>query len=152
MLCAPNIISMNIVKHVGWSAGQTKSQMKECFFHVGKVVKCLTSAQHPTCWLGKCLCVLLLIHEPVCCFTILPYLLLTIFSLSFLCSLSNIVLIPSSSLCFPLMSCIPFISLCSCGIVLLLGLSIFIVLFIGGGGCLWIWSRMVSSESVLYVC
>ena len=58
---------------------------------------------------------------------------------------------PFSSLCFPLMSCIPFVSLCSYGILLLLGLSFVIVLFVGGGGCLWIWSRMASRVSV-FVC
>ena len=68
-------------------------------------------------------------------FTILPHLVLTLFSPSFLCLLSDTVLM-SSSLCFPLMSCILFVSLCASGIILLFGLSFVIILVVGGGGCL----------------
>ena len=127
--------------HARWSVGQTKSQMRKCLFCAEKVVKHLTFTQCPTCRPGECVCVI--IHTQACLvfFTILPH----------LCLLSDIVLMSSSSLCFPFMSCIPFVSLCASGIILLFGLSFVMIFIVGGGGCLWVWSRMASSGSV-FVC
>ena len=70
-------------------------------------------AQHPTCQLDECLCTIPYTWDFLVFFTILPYLVFTIFPPSFLCSLSNIVLEHSSSVCFPSMACIMVVYLCS---------------------------------------
>ena len=134
MLCAPNIISMEYSESC-WPVGQkvTQKVFLSCW-KGGKMFQLLHSTQHVS---QANVYVLLLIHESGF-FTILPYLVLTIFSPLFLCRLSNIVLVHSSSLCFPLMSCIQVVTLYSYGILLLLDLSYVIVSFVGGGGCLQI--------------
>ena len=103
------LIVLIAVKHVRQLAGQTKSWMKKCFICAGKVVKHLSFAQHLTCWLGKCLCCLYMSLSGF--FAILLYLVLTIFSSLFLCSLFDIVLEHSFSVY--LLSCLVYcLSLC----------------------------------------
>ena len=137
--------------HVRQLASWSKSWTKKCFFCAEKAVKHLTFAQCLTCWLGECFCIS--VHTWACLifFYNFPHLVLTIFSPSFLCFLSDILFMSSSSLCFPLVSCVLFFSFCASGIILLFGLPFVMCLVVCGSGCLWIWCRMVSSGSV-FVC
>ena len=141
------LLVLTTVMHVG----QSGSQMKKCFICGEKVVKCLTFAQCLTCWLGKCLCVI--IHTWAC----LAF--LQCFHIWFLHYFPHHFCVYCPILCwcllllfvFPLMSCIPFVSLYTSGIILLFGLSFVMFLVVEGDGCLLIWSRMASSGSV-FVC
>ena len=125
--------------------------MKKCLFYAGKGSNHLTFFTTPDLFARQAFMWYYWYMSLSGFFTILQYLVLTVFFPSFICSFTTLVLEHTPSICFSLLLCKLFPTPCSPCIFLLSPLSLEIALSMYVCGFLWMCSRMASSRSV-FVC